>query len=106
MAMSAVGTRGELVGTETATRFALALKADALWVGASRELPDGPAGRHNASEAGGTRVRTALEGSRGFTLGGRVSLTPSVEIGLRQDGGDAETKPGRRPRLRRNESAC
>ena len=30
-----------------------------------------------------TRVRTALEGSRGFTMGGRLSLTPSVEVGLR-----------------------
>ncbi len=41
-----------------------------------------------------TRVRTALEGSRGFTVGGRVSLTPIVESGLRQDGGDAETGVG------------
>ena len=42
-----------------------------------------------------TRVRTALEGSRGFTLGGsRLALTPSVEVGLRRDGGDAETGPG------------
>ena len=39
-------------------------------------------------------MRTALEGSRGFTMGGRLSLTPSVEIGLRQDGGDAETGAG------------
>ena len=38
---------------------------------------------------------TALEGSRGFTLdGGRLSLTPSVEVGLRRDGGDAETGAG------------
>ena len=52
-------------------------------------------GRLNASEAGVTRVRTALEGSRGFTLGGdRLSLTPSVEVGLRRDGGDAETGAG------------
>ena len=42
-----------------------------------------------------TRVRTALEGSRGYTLvGGRLSLTPSVEVGLRRDGGDAETGAG------------
>ena len=41
-----------------------------------------------------TRVRTALEGSRGFTVGGRLSLTPSVEVGLRRDGGDAETGAG------------
>ena len=94
MAMSAVGTRGELVGSRATGGFALAFKSDALWVGAASELLDGPAGRLNASEAGVTRVRTALEGSRGFTLGGRVSLRPSVEVGLRRDGGDAETGAG------------
>ena len=40
-------------------------------------------------------MRTALEGSRGFTLGGgRLSLRPSVEVGLRLDGGDTETGAG------------
>jgi hypothetical protein len=34
------------------------------------------------------------EDSRGFTVAGRLSLTPSVEVGLRQDGGDAETGAG------------
>ena len=95
MAMSAVGTRGELIGSRATGGFALAFKADALWVGAASDLLDGAAGRLNASEAGVTRVRTALEGSRGFTLGGgRLSLTPSVEVGLRRDGGDAETGAG------------
>ena len=95
MAMTAVGTRGELLGSRAAGGFALAFKADALWVGATTELLDGPAGRLNASAAGATRVRTALEGSRGFTLGGgRLSLTPTVELGLRRDGGDAETGAG------------
>ena len=95
MAMTAVGTRGELVGSRATGGFALAFKADALWVGAASELLDGPTGRLNASEAGVTRVRTALEGSRGFTLGGgRLSLTPSVEVGLRRDGGDADTGAG------------
>ena len=42
-----------------------------------------------------TRLRTALEGSRDFILGGGpLSLTPSVEVGLRRDGGDAETGAG------------
>ncbi|MCY4638627.1 MAG: hypothetical protein OXG04_29690, partial [Acidobacteria bacterium] len=92
MVMSAVGTRGELIGSGATGEFALAFKADALWAGVASELVDGAAGRLNASEAGVTRVRTALEGSRGFTLGGgRLSLTPSVEVGLRRDGGDAET---------------
>ena len=94
MAMTAAGTRGELIGSRATGGFALAFKADALWVGAATELVDGAAGRLNASEAGVTRVRTALEGSRGFSVGGRVSLTPSVEVGLRQDGGDAETGTG------------
>ena len=95
MMMSAVGTRGELVGSRATGGFALAFKADTLWVGAASDLLDGPTGRLNASEAGVTRVRTALEGSRGFTLAAsRLSLTPSVEVGLRRDGGDAETGAG------------
>ena len=94
MAMTAAGTRGELIGSRATGGFALAFKADALWVGVATEQADGAAGRLNASQAGVTRVRTALEGSRGFTVGGRVSLTPSVEVGLRQDGGDAETGAG------------
>ncbi len=92
MMMSAVGTRGELLGSRATGGFALAFKADALWVGAASDLVEGPAGRLNASEAAVTRVRTALEGSRGFTLGGRrLSLRPSVEVGVRRDGGDTET---------------
>ena len=94
MAMTAAGTRGELIGSRATGGFALAFKADALWVGAGTEQVDGAAGRLNASEAGVTRIRTALEGSRGFSVGGRLSLTPSVEVGLRQDGGDAETGTG------------
>ncbi len=75
--------------------FLRGLEADALWVGAASDLLDGAAGRLNASEAGVTRMRTALDGSRGFTHGGgRLSLTPSVEVGLRRDGGDAETGAG------------
>ncbi len=95
MMMSAAGTRGELIGSRATGGFSLAFKADALWVGAASDLLDGPTGRLNASEAGVTRVRTALEGSRSITLGGgRLSLTPSVEVGLRRDGGDAETGAG------------
>ena len=38
--------------------------------------------------------KTAPLCSRGFTLGGALSLRPSVEVGLRHDGGDAETGAG------------
>ena len=35
-----------------------------------------------------------LEGSRGFPLGEGAVLTPGLEVGLRHDGGDAETGTG------------
>ena len=93
MAMAAAGTRGELVAGG-ASAFALAFKADALWVGTSIDGVDGPAGRLKATDAAVTRFRTGLEGSRAYTLAGRLSLKPSVEVGLRHDGGDAETGAG------------
>ena len=55
---------------------------------------DGAAGRLAATQAAVTRFRTGLEGSRGYTLADRLSLRPSVEVGLRHDGGDAETGAG------------
>ena len=93
MAMAAAGTRGELIAGG-AGGFALAFKADALWVGTSIDGVDGPAGRLAATEAAVTRFRTGLEGSRDYMLAGRLSLKPSVEVGLRHDGGDAETGAG------------
>ena len=47
-----------------------------------------------ATEAAVARFRTGLDGSRNLTFTGRVSLTPSVEVGLRHDGGDAEAVAG------------
>ena len=93
MAMAAAGTRGELLAGG-ASGFGLAFKADALWVGTGIDGVDGPAGRLKATDAAVTRFRTGLEGSRAYTLAGRLSLTPSLEVGLRHDGGDAETGAG------------
>ena len=92
MAMAAAGTRGELFAGGGG--FELAFKADALWVGTSIDGVDGAAGRMAATAAAVTRFRTGLEGSRDYTLAGRLSLKPSVEVGLRHDGGDAETGAG------------
>ena len=93
MKMTAAGTRGELVAGG-AGGFGLAFKADALWVGTASEGVEGPAGRMAATAAAVTRFRTGLEGSRAYTPGGRLSLKPVVEVGLRHDGGDAETGAG------------
>ena len=73
----------------------LAFKADALWVGTGSEAVEGPAGRLAGTEAVvSTRVRTALEASRGYVFGHGIALRPSLEVGLRRDGGDAETGAG------------
>ena len=93
MAMAAGGTRGALVAGG-ASGFELAFKADALWVGTSVDGVDGPAGRLKTSAAAATRFRTGLEATRDYALAGRLSLRPSVEVGLRHDGGDAETGAG------------
>ena len=94
MAMAALGARGELFGAGGAAGYGLAFKADALWVHTAIEGVDGPAGRLKATAAAVTRLRTALEGSRDFRFGSGVSLKPSVELGVRRDGGDAETGAG------------
>lgn len=90
--------RGQRVASQLvaggAGGFALAFKADALWSGTSIDGVDGPAGRLMATEASVMRFRTGLEGSRDHALARRLSLTPSVEAGLRHDGGDAETGAG------------
>ena len=41
-----------------------------------------------------TRLRLGLEGSRPFALGSGTTLTPSLEIGVRHDGGEAKTRFG------------
>ena len=93
MAMAAAGTRGALVAGG-ASGFELAFKADALWVGTSIDGVEGPGGNLATTAAAVTRFRTGLEGSRDYTLAGRLSLRPSGEVGLRHDGGDAETGAG------------
>ena len=92
MWMAATGTRSELI--TGGGGFGLAFKADALWVGTAFDGVEGPSGRLAATAAAASRLRTGLEGSRSFTFAGRLSLTPSVEVGLRHDGGDAETGAG------------
>ena len=92
MAMAAGGGRGQILGDGNG--FGLAFKADALWVGTHTKAVDGPGGRLAATDAAVNRLRTALEGSHTLTIGNRMALTPSVEVGIRQDGGDAETGTG------------
>ena len=92
MALAAGGGRGQILGGGEG--FGLAFKADTLWVGMRTKAASGPGGNLESTNAAVSRLRTALEGSQSMTIAKRMALTPSVEIGIRQDGGDAETGRG------------
>ena len=47
-----------------------------------------------ATKAEASRVRLVLEAGRAFALGEGAVLTPGLEVGVRHDGGDAETGTG------------
>ena len=89
--LAAAGLRGALLEPARSDGFALAVRADAILVQiASAAAPDTA-----ATQAGTTRLRLLLEGSRSYRLDGSGrALTPGLELGLRHDGGDAETGAG------------
>ena len=86
LAMAAFGARGKLASV---AGYDLAVKTDVLFVRTESEAVTGLA----AADARTRRLRLALEGSREVKFESGV-LTPSLEIGLRHDGGDAETGSG------------
>ena len=88
--MAAAGLRGVAVdGGEDG--LTLAVKTDAMTVRTASDAVSGTGGNLAAAEAGVTRLRLGLEGSRPLPLADGSVLTPSAEIGLRHDDGDAET---------------
>ncbi len=89
--MAAAGARGALLSSEQGDGFDLAVKTDALGVQTSSEEAEGSGGRLEAATADVTRLRLTLEGSWEVSLGTDSSLRPTFEVGLRHDGGDAET---------------
>ena len=92
LTMAAAGVRGVLVAAPETGGFELAVKTDAMGVRTSTAKARGSdGGKLGAAEAEVTRLRLGLEGSRPFRFEDGATLTPSVEIGVRQDGGDAET---------------
>ena len=85
--MGAVGLRGVVVRAPAAGGPELSLKTDALGVRTTSAKVRGLA----ASEADVTRLRLGLEGTwRGLAIGSGT-LAPRLEVGVRHDGGDAET---------------
>ena len=88
--MAAAGGRGVLVAAGDTGGFELATRTDAQFVRMTSEKTDGLA----ATTADASRLRLALEGSHRIERASGQTLTPSLEVGLRHDGGDAETGAG------------
>ena len=88
--LAAGGLRGTLVdGGDNG--LTITGKTDAMVVGTSSGQVTGANDNLAATQATVTRLRLGLEAQRPIQFGSSASLTPSLEVGLRHDGGDAET---------------
>ena len=88
MQMGGLGTRGTLLSSTESSAYDVALKSDAFLV-----RTDADAAVQPTLETMTSRLRLLLEGGRSVELdSGRMS--PSLEVGMRRDGGDAETGLG------------
>ena len=94
MTMGAVGAKGTVLEPPPEGGLALKLKSDALFVRMESDALRSEAGHLEGARADVSRVRLLVEGSRAFVLVGEGTLTPAFELGVRQDGGDAETGAG------------
>ena len=95
MNMGALGARGTMLSPSEAGGIELALRSDAFWVRmTSDETRSETAGDLADIRTDASRVRLFLEAEREFAVRGEGTLTPSFEVGVRHDGGDAETGTG------------
>ena len=90
MRMGAVGVKGKVLDGTGASGVSLDVKTDAMWVGTKSERTNDMV----ATEGDVTRLRLILQGERAFAVGEGATFAPSAEVGLRHDGGDAETGTG------------
>ena len=90
MRMGAIGVKGRVLDGSGPSGVGLNVKSDAMWVATKSERTSDLI----ASEGDVTRLRLIIEGERTFDMGGGATFVPSGEVGLRVDGGDAETGTG------------
>ena len=88
--MGAAGVRGTLATAPGG--IGLGLRSDVFWMRTSSD-PIEEVGIAS-SEQKANRLRLVLDASRPFEVGDGTTLTPSLEVGIRHDGGDAETGRG------------
>ncbi len=89
--MAAAGLRGTLANGG-GNGFDLAWEADALTLRTTSDAVAGlTTGNMVATSSDVSRLRLGLSGSRSLHLASGAVLTPGFEIGVRHDGGDADT---------------
>ena len=87
LSMAGGGARGVVLQRTGPEGPQLSIAGEAVFVSASSD--DGPG--FKGADAETSLLRVGLDGSWAQILAGGATLTPSVDIGLRRDGGDAET---------------
>ena len=90
MRMGALGVQGQVLDGTGPSGMRVNLKSDAMWVGTKSARSADMAG----TQGDVLRLRLVAQGERDFVLAEQGTLTPSAELGLRHDGGDAETGMG------------
>ena len=88
--LGAAGARGVLLEADEDGGIDLALRGDAFLV----QMESEAAANTVETKADASRLRLVLEAGRSFALGEGAVLAPALELGLRHDGGDAETGTG------------
>ena len=90
MRLGAAGARGVLLEAGEDGGIDLTLRGDAFLV----QMESEAAANTVETKADASRLRLVLEAGRSFALGEGAVLAPALELGLRHDGGDAETGTG------------
>ena len=90
MRMGALGVKGQVLDGSGPSGIGINVKSDVMWVRTSSARTQGMMG----AEGDVSRLRLILEANRQFAIEGGGTFVPSGEVGLRVDGGDAETGTG------------
>ncbi len=90
MRMGAAGLEGAILEPSGPFGTEVTLRSDAMWIGIQSDAT----ARMRREEGEATQVRVSLEGERAVRVDEGATLTPSGEIGLRHDGGDAHDGVG------------
>ena len=90
MRMGAFGVKGQVLDGSGPTGIGLNIRSDAMWVQTETDRIVGMM----STKGDTSRVRLIVEANREIQIGEGKRLTPTGEVGLRIDGGDAETGTG------------